>query len=294
MAAWITAFAPTLRATFLLAALASVAAAAAPVTWHLGGWSASMPERPVAFAAAGAPEPEPVQVGPILELAPFGAVEEPPEPDAPIDETTLDLVLRGVVVQVDPAASMAFIGHEGRTQGYHPDDVIAHRARLVEVAPDLVVLEVEGELQTLSFPGPGSAGAAPQAAAADAAADRLRDLVVAQTQGDGVAEASQEEPQTTQDHIDLWRNRIRANPQEVLDTIGLIPTDNGYRIAEQHDSGVGLAGLKAGDVVMSVNGQAVGDVEQDRQLFDDVAASGLARIEVQRDGRTIVMSFPLQ
>ena len=69
---------------------------------------------------------------------------------------------------------------------------------------------------------------------------------------------------------------------------------NGYRIAEQHDSGVGLAGLRAGDIVTSVNGQAVGDVEQDRSLFDNVAASGLARVEVQRDGRTIVLSFPLQ
>ena len=79
-----------------------------------------------------------------------------------------------------------------------------------------------------------------------------------------------------------------------MDAIGLIPVENGYRVAEQHDSGVGLAGLRADDVVTSVNGQAVGDVERDRQLFDEVAASGQARIEVRRDGRSLVMTFPLR
>lgn len=80
----------------------------------------------------------------------------------------------------------------------------------------------------------------------------------------------------------------------MLTAIGLIPTPEGYVISEQHDSGVGQAGLRAGDLVKTVNGQAVGNVEQDRQLYDDVAASGMARIEIERDGRTIVMSFPLQ
>ena len=295
MASLIHAVAPKLPMLVTLGALGSIAAAAAPVAWHLGGWSTAMPERPVAAAAVDLPEPEPVQIDTILDLAPFGVVEAPPEPDVPIGETTLDLVLHGVVVQEDPAASMAFIGHEGASEGYRPDDMIADRARLVEVAADHVVLDVEGELQTLSFPEPGDAAPSAETGGATSGPDRLRELVAAQTQGGGAEAVPQDEgPQTTQDHIQLWRDRIRANPQEVLDAIGLIPTENGYRIAEQHDSGVGLAGLQAGDVVTSVNGQAVGDVEQDRALFDNVAASGLARVEVQRDGRTIVMSFPLQ
>jgi general secretion pathway protein C len=295
MASLVHAVAPKLPMLVTLGALGSIAAAAAPVAWHLGGWSAAMPEQPVAAAAADPAEPEPVRIDPILDLAPFGVVEAPAAPDTPISETTLDLVLHGVVVQADPTASMAFIGHEGRSQGYRPDDMIADRARLVEVASDHVVLEVEGELQTLSFPEPGNAAPLAEMGAATSGPDRLRELVAAQTQGGEAESTPQDEgPQSTQDHIQLWRDRIRANPQEVLDAIGLIPTENGYRIAEQHDSGVGLAGLRAGDVVTSVNGQAVGDVEQDRTLFDNVAASGLARVEVQRDGRTIVMSFPLQ
>lgn len=293
----IAALAPWIRTGVLLAALASLAAAAAPVAWHLRGWSAALPARPPSAGPAPA-DPEPVDLGPILELAPFGAVAAEPEPVAPLGETSLDLVLHGVVVQENPAASIAFIGHEGTTQGYRPGDAVAERATLREVAAAQVVLEVDGALQTLSFPDRSDGGDAADPAPALSGPDRLRELVAAQTRSNGgeppPAEPERGPPQTTQDHIDLWRERIRANPREVLDRIGLIPTPEGYRIAEEHDSGVGLAGLQAGDVVRSVNGQAVGDVDSDRRLFDEVAASGLARIEVQRGERTITMSFPLE
>jgi len=117
-------------------------------------------------------------------------------------------------------------------------------------------------------------------------------------QGSSISEqvdaAARAQPVTTQDYIDMWRDRIIANPAEVLDTIGLVPGEKGYTIAEKHDVGVNRAGLRAGDIVTSVNGESVGNVDQDRELYDVIAASGLARIEVERNGRTIVMSFPLQ
>ncbi|KKL73166.1 hypothetical protein LCGC14_2077640, partial [marine sediment metagenome] len=101
-------------------------------------------------------------------------------------------------------------------------------------------------------------------------------------------------PQTTDDYIQLWRKRIHQNPAQVLNDIGLIASDEGYVIAEQHDSGVRLAGLRPGDLVSRVNGQQVGNVEQDVSFFDEVAASDQARLEIQRDGETIVLSFPLK
>src|SRR5207237_10541061 len=96
----------------------------------------------------------PPELGPILGRAPFGAVEVAAPPEAPIGETSLDLVLRGVVVQDDPDASMAFIFHDGSTQGYRVGDVVSEGARLMEVASDRVMLEVDGASQTLSFPDP--------------------------------------------------------------------------------------------------------------------------------------------
>jgi general secretion pathway protein C len=80
----------------------------------------------------------------------------------------------------------------------------------------------------------------------------------------------------------------------MLDQIGLVARENVYRVSEQHDSGVTLAGIRTGDLVRTVNGQPVGNVDRDRRLFDAVAATGLARLEIERDGETIVMSFPLE
>lgn len=271
-----------------LSVLASLAIAAAPVAWHMGGYSDALPP-PADRTASVATAIAPADIGPVLALGPFGEVFVEAADTGPVGETTLDLVLRGVVVQQDEALSSAFISTGSRTQSFRPGDAVTEAASLISVAPTQVVLEVDGELQTLSFPEPGDAPG-PVDAPAATGLDRLRAAVGDQTAagGDGGA------PRTTDDYISLWRDRITANPAEVLDAIGLIPTENGYMIDEQHDSGVRRAGLRAGDLVKSVNGQAVGDVEQDRKLYDDVAASGLARIEVERDGRTIVMSFPLR
>ena len=54
------------------------------------------------------------------------------------------------------------------------------------------------------------------------------------------------------------------------------------------------AGLAPGDVVEKVNGVQVGDAERDRRLFDEAVVSGRARVEVVRDGRRIILSFPLR
>lgn len=274
-----------LPAMTLLLVLGVVAASAAPVVWHWQGDFAAPPAAQLATPVARATDPlPPVDIGPILTLAPFGVPPEEVVADAPIGETTLDLILLGVVLRSDPALSRALIANAGTSGLYGPSDPITDRAILVEVAADHVILDVDGTRQTLSFPTP--ADTAPASAAVVSGPDRLLAAVTAQTE-----EAA---PETTADYIDLWRERIIANPGEVLSAIGLIPTPDGYVIAEQHDSGVRQAGLHAGDLVKSVNGQAVGDVERDRQLYDEVAASGMARIEIERDGRTIVMSFPLQ
>jgi general secretion pathway protein C len=54
------------------------------------------------------------------------------------------------------------------------------------------------------------------------------------------------------------------------------------------------AGLLPGDVVARVNGQQVGDIVGDQALFENIVASGRARLEVIREGETVVMSFPLR
>ena len=53
-------------------------------------------------------------------------------------------------------------------------------------------------------------------------------------------------------------------------------------------------GLQPGDVILSINGQPVGDVERDRLELDNVLAQGSARIEVQRGDRRFFITASLK
>ncbi len=281
-----------LRTVLVLGAVGSVAAAAAPVVWHAYGYDRVIP--PVATLRAAptgqAPQTDLTQT---LALAPFGtpviAASTPDLPDA-----TLNLTLLGVIVRDDPTRSLALISSPVGEGNFRVDQEPSPGAKITGIFQDYVTLRVAGTDRTLFFDG---TDARTEKEAAPTGTARLQALLMS-GQGisisDQVDAAERAQPVTTQDYIDMWRDRINANPSEVLDTIGLVPSEKGYIIADKHDVGVNRAGLKAGDLVTSVNGQAVGNVDNDRALYDVIAESGLARIEVEREGRTIVMSFPLQ
>tara|TARA_Y100001951_G_C11283951_1_gene267339 strand:+ start:614 stop:1447 length:834 start_codon:yes stop_codon:yes gene_type:complete len=276
----------------ILGALGSVAVAGADVTWRLMGHDRVMP--PVAVLRAPVEvQAAPTDLGPALMLAPFGAAEVPVA-EAETPEAPLNLILLGVIVRDDPSRSLALLRSDQSEGNYRIGEEVAPGVTLTAIAQDRVTLSKDGADIVLYFAG---AEAAPDVEAVPTGAERLMALITS-GQGGSISEqvdaAARAEPVTTQDYIDMWRKRIIANPAQVLDTIGLVPGEKGYTIAEKHDVGVNRAGLRAGDIVTSVNGQSVGNVDKDRALYDVIADSGLARIEVERDGRTIVMSFPLQ
>ena len=280
----------------LLVGLGTLAVAAAPVTWHLAG-DAAVPQD-----GMGAPPPvapvtvPPVDVAPVLALAPFGRADAPEVAQAA--PVAVDLVLLGIVSRDDPAESIALINADGRQANFKPGNKIGETIILDQVNADHVVLLVDGTRQVLGFPNADPVvledGTAPAATNPNSVDDLLAAALAPPATEEYAEPPPPPPPVTTQDYIDLWRARITANPMQVLDEIGLVPGADGYTISENHDSGVSRAGLQAGDLVKSVNGQPVGNVDQDRALYDEVANSGLARLEIERDGRSIVLSFPLK
>ncbi len=275
---------------------ASLAISAGRLFWHAAGETAALPADVTIAAASPARVPEPVDMTPAIQLAPFGSVATVASATQSPTATTLDLALRGILLQSDPALSFALIAMDGTTLRYGMGDSIGNKATLLEIEDRHVVLDVNGARQILGFPNVEltdlAAEPLPDTSAPLGNLDRLRAAL-------GVGAGSIEikdppPPQTTQDYIGMWRERIIRNPNQVLSEIGLLATEKGYMVDENHDPGVKLAGLKAGDRVARVNGQSVGNVEQDRKFFDDVAASGVARLEVVRGDKTFVLSFPLQ
>jgi general secretion pathway protein C len=280
------------RSGLILLAVGSVAAAAAPVVWHANGFDRVIP--PVAkLRGAPADQAPQTDLTSTLALAPFGTpVTASVTPDAP--SAAFDLTLLGVIVRDDPARSLALISSADSEGNFRVGQEPTPGTKITGIFQDRVAIRVNGIDRILIFAG---AEDRPEEVAVPTGSARLQTLLNS-GQGTSISDqvdaAQRAEPVTTQDYINMWRDRINANPSEVLDTIGLVPTENGYIIADKHDVGVNRAGLKAGDLVTSVNGKAVGNVGNDRALYDVIAESGLARIEVERDGRTIVMSFPLQ
>lgn len=276
--------------------LGSLALAAAPVTWHLRGQTVFMPASgPTAPLARNVPQDLP-DVGPVLALAPFGRADAP-APRAATAAAPLDMTLLGIIARSDPAESTALILTGGEPSNFKVGNKIGETVILDQVNADHVVLLVDGARQILGFPNADPPVANPEAAT-DASPTGMEALLAAALAPPATEDyrepAAPAPPVTTQDYINLWRARITANPNQVLDEIGLVPSAEGYTISENHDSGVARAGLQAGDLVKTVNGTSVGNVDRDRVLYDEVANSGMARVEIERDGRIITLSFPLQ
>lgn len=260
-----------------LAMTVYLAVCAAKVTWPiLGVYETTSPQ--VALRSPAEPENLP-DLDVILALAPFGVTPVPVE-EQPISVAVapLDLVLHGVVSAIPAEASIAYISVARRpAERFGVGDRIAGRAQLIEVWPDHVVLREGAEARILAFPDKAGQRGAPPANSAGAANQSLPR-----------AGASADEA------IAFWRRRIDANPQSVLDQLGLDASPDGYRIRAAAHPGVRRAGFRPGDLIARVNGQSVGNVEKDRSYYDQIAASGYARVELIRDGQTIILSFPLK
>lgn len=264
-----------------VAAAGWVALGAADATWHGAGIVRGTTAPPPAPQRTATPEPPP-DLGPVLARHLFGA---PPPPEAPLDvepeQTALDLVLHGVVLAADAAVSTAYISQNRKpAEGYAPGDPITDRARIKAIRADEVLLDVDGRIEILGFPDPD----------AKPKTSDVRANILAAT-----GRANLPAPGSTPDQaIEFWRQRIAKNPQAVLDQLGLEATDEGYVIGQRTHAGVRRAGFRPGDVVARVNGSDVGNVEADRRLYDEIAASGRARVEILRGGKPIVLTFPLR
>lgn len=255
----------------------SLAVAVAQTTWHaLGYFSGGDPGEIIRPSSAAA---KPVDIAPIVALAPFGipaAVES-----GPIEASTSSLVLRGVVLARPQEKSSALVSDAGgEIASFSVGEKLPGGAVLDEVAADHVILIVSGRRERLGFPD--------VAASAGVAAIRASIPGVA-----GSSAASATAP-STQEVIETYRRKIADNPQTVIDDLGVSATAEGYRVGQNLASGMRRAGLQPGDLVVRVNGVPVGDIEQDRQTFEDVTASGRARVEVIRDSRLLILSFPLR
>ena len=310
-----------LAATFALGCAASLLSG---IWFFLGGAETDVAV-PAARPAPEAVTPSgrtPLAAAEIAALNLFGVLAQETETetvkrmvDAP--ETRLQLELQGVFLADDAELSSVIVAERNREgKLYKVGDRLPGNAVLVEVFGDRIVLRRAGQLETLKFfdAAPGGAFVAGRS---DAAAGSQRSAARGRSSGPNASlplssntgrssrnaqgpavganrASTQSGPADTQTSMrarlqDL-SERLNVDPTGTLAEYGVQPVSEGgsggYRLGgEIPSSTLAQVGLRPGDVVLSVNGQSVGNIQQDRAQIDSIMDAGSARLEIQRGDR---------
>ena len=212
--------------------------------------------------------------------------------DAP--ETRLRLELVGLFQHADGTLARAIIAEQGRdAELYRPGDRVPGNAVLEEIYADRVILRRQGQLETLRLREPelrGEFSASERRSEAAAASPRTGNL--RQRARGARDDAPLQEPDLEQLQGDPAGQR-----QAIIQQLSLAPVQegsaSGYRITENAPREmIGSVGLRPGDVILSVNGHALGEEGGDIVAIQDVMNAGSATIEVERGTRRFTVSYP--
>lgn len=214
--------------------------------------------------------------------------------DEPVQQTRLPLTLQGVFMADENQASAAIVSQQNKPgKRYIVGDMLPGNAKLEEVFTDRIILTRAGVRETLQFPKSKTEFVAedyPDETIDDA--DAQRELTGLQDAANADLAQSEAAPEEI---VDQYRERLAEDPAAALNDLGVETVDGGgYRIGNLASNPLlRSTGLQAGDVILSVNGQPVGDISQDQLELDNIMAQGSARIEVQRGERRFFITASL-
>ena len=280
----ITRVPPMIHWVLAALAIASLWAAARPVVQRISTVGTVSPG-----IVMPVPQTQQVDLTAILDFAAFGrSVDGSGGVVAPGEEAP-GLTLLGVAVAADPALSRAIIaGGDAPGRGYAVGAAVAPGIVLAGIRATHVVLSVNGQQQSLFFPKSGELAATDNITDAAAGTVDLAHLIPMVQEPDAAAA-----PALPDDPVALMRDELHQDGMGLLRRLGLEPAEGGYRIGENPAPVLQQAGLVPGDLVTRVNGQQVGNLDQDQRYFDTVVASGQARLDILRGGAAITLTFPL-
>jgi general secretion pathway protein C len=182
--------------------------------------------------------------------------------------TQMNLVLAGVFAANDPTKGLAMIGESAQSSKvYTVGAVVRPGTKLHSVYVDRVILERNGQLETLSLPRPSTAGiitrsaAAPPRAGGTQFADNLRRI--AETNPTAFAEIVRPQP--------VFANGVQRGYR-------VYPGRNRQQFAK--------LGLQPGDLVLSINGTPLDDPQRGMEIFNTIGTSDRVSVTVERNGQS--------
>jgi len=289
--------------------VAAIAYTLATTIWSFFDTPMPAPALSDAPSPAAAPRRPPANVNWILGKHLFGEAGAAPlvaaASNEPAVQTRLPLELQSVFVADEVAESAAIVAQRGKPgKLYAVGDTLPGNAELVDVLTDRIILRRAGTRETLMFPKSNSQFVA--APVDDEYDDGLLDAELEAAANDDLAlpndedldavdAAGDEDPLAV---MEDYRQRLAEDAAGTLNELGIEAVDaaagGGYRIGSVAQSPyLRQTGLQPGDVILSVNGRAVGDIEQDQMELANIMAQGSARIEVQRGSRRFFITASL-
>lgn len=279
------------------------------VWFMLGSAETELRERPSLNATPIAGERRVATAAEIAALELFGRADQAEVAAVDAPETRLQLELHGVFLATAEADSSAIVAERNREgKLVFVGDRMPGNAELVRVLEDRIVLRRGGTLETLRFPEPGAArgfAASPGAggrettdfsqlpngdttAAAASGADMPGRARPAPRPGSS-GEAGTPGP-SVRDLVSSYRERLEADPDGAMRELGVeavqIGDSQGYRVGNEASAAdLARIGLRPGDVVLSVNGRGVQELQQDTAAVEGILDAGTARLEIQRGER---------
>jgi len=197
---------------------------------------------------------------------------------APTTPTRLPLNLRAVFVSTDPRQSTAIISERNNAgKLYNAGDMLPGSAKLASIEATRVILSRAGSREELAFKSDFKAKKGIQAA------------TIAPQQAAQTSPAAPANPESNA--LQQINAQLAQDPDETLKKMGVSrSSEGGYRIGSTANQPfLAQSGLQPGDVVLSINGRPLGDINVDRLALTNLANAGSVSVELLRNGQTLTI-----
>lgn len=210
----------------------------------------------------------------LLDATLFGRAEGDGQTVPQLPLSSLNLVLSGVMATHTGGAALVAVKGQPQ-QAFGVGDEVLPGVVLSAVLQDRVLLKRGGMLEGLLLEG-----------AADAL---IFSVGVAPKQSALMPSPSRDSGAT---RFVLSRDTLRSqvqSPQELLSQAIVVPNSGGGFALQEIESGslIEQLGLRAGDVILSANGQALRSTDDIMRAYQGSQGMSQVRLEVSRDGRRV-------